>query len=85
MSINTKWFEKQIEASAYKSVRGLARHMTSRSGGVMDHTSLHRAINGLRQIQIGEARQLADLLGVPMSLVIQKSGVPFGKRDNVPE
>lgn len=83
--IDTAWFEKLIKESPYSSIRQLAKQMRKPDGGVIDHSAVSRMIRGERAIQLYEARQLADLLGVPMSMVIKKAGIPFGKRDNLPE
>lgn len=83
--VDTVWFEKKIKESPYGSFRKLASHMRNSLGSRMDHAMVSRMLRGEREIQLHEARQLADLLGVPMSEIIRRSGVPFGVRDNLPE
>jgi hypothetical protein len=80
--VDKEWFKKTVAESPYGSVRQLARHMRYPDGSVFNHSQVWRMLNGERDICLYEARQLADLLGVPMSEVIRRSGVPFGKRDN---
>lgn len=84
-TVDTAWFKKQIEESPYGSLRQLAKHMRRSLGTRMDVGAVSRMINGERDIQLHEARQLADLLGQPMAEVIRRAGVPFGTRDNLPE
>lgn len=81
--IDTAWFEKMIKGSAYGSLRQIATRIENRLGEELDHSALSRLIHGKRTMQLHEARQLADLLGVPMSEVIRRAGIPFGKRDNL--
>lgn len=83
MKIDTEWFEKKISESPYRSMRQVAKNIRVRVGSSMDLGALHRTLHGKRTMQLHEARQLADLLGVPMGEVIRRAGVPFGKRDNL--
>lgn len=83
--IDTEWFEKLIKESPYGSIRQLAKHMRQPDGRPIDPSAISRMLRGERAIQLHEARLLADLLGVPMSMIIRKAGIPFGKRDNLPE
>lgn len=83
--VDTDWFEKKISESPYGSLRRIAKYVKTRLGTSLDHSSLHKTLHGTRTMQLHEARQLADLLGQPMSEIIRRAGVPFGRRDNLPE
>lgn len=81
--VDTPWFERCIKESPYGSQRQLAKRMRARDGSPLDRSALSRMLRGEREIFLHEARQLADLLGQPMSEVIRRAGIPFGKRDNL--
>lgn len=83
-TVDKDWFESKIKESPYGSIRQLAKHMRNRLGSKMDHGMVSRMLSGERDIQLHEARQLADLLGQPMSEIIRRAGIPFGSRDNLP-
>lgn len=75
MGFDTKWFERLIERSKYGSQRQLAKAMVNRHGRPMDPSSLHNLLHGTKCMQLDEARQLADLLGVTIMEVIRHAGV----------
>lgn len=83
MEIDTSWFVRLIKESRFGSLRQLAPKLRARSGKPMDVAALSRMLSGEREMVLDEARQLANLLGVPMGEVIRRAGVPFGIRDNV--
>jgi hypothetical protein len=83
--MDSDWFMKQIAESPYGSLRKLAPRMRNRLGSALQVSALSRMISGERDMQLHEARQLADLLGQPMSEIIRRAGIPFGRRDNLPE
>jgi hypothetical protein len=81
--VDSTWFENRIKESPYGSMRALAKRMRNRLGKPLTHADVSRVLSGDSTMQLHEARQLADLLGQPMSEIIRRSGVPFGKRDNL--
>ncbi len=80
MSIDTRWFKEKIKASRYRTLRGVARRMQGRNGP-MEMSSLFHMLKGTRQMKLVEARQLADLLEIPLIDVIRRAGVHVGPRD----
>ncbi len=79
-SIDTKWFKDQISRSlhgeyAKGSVRGVARLMRDRHGREFDVATLSRLINGKRQMQIHEAKQLAEIFCVSLNEVLKRAGI----------
>lgn len=83
VSIETDWFIERIKESGYGSLRSLAPKIRGKLGKRLDVAALSLMLRGKREIKLGEARQLADLLMVPMGEVIRRAGVPFRGRDNV--
>lgn len=83
MAIDTDWFVRRIQESEHGSLRRLAAKMRNRQGEPMNIAPVSLMLRGKREIVLSEARQLADLLGVPMGEVIKRAGVSFGVRDNV--
>lgn len=81
--VDTAWFEKKIAESPYGSMRQLANRIRLDNGKVMGFPALWKTLNNRRVLQLHEARQLADLLGVGMGEIIRRAGIPFGERDNV--
>lgn len=82
MEIDTAWFIRRIEGLDL-SLRKIAPLIRGRSGKSLDVAAVSLMLRGLREISLSEARQLANILEVPMSEVIKRAGVPFGVRDNV--
>lgn len=68
MAINTDWF-KGLMADRRISQRELAKRL-----GV-DHSALSLAFRGKRQMKMSEAADLARLLGVPVSEVMENAGI----------
>lgn len=75
MKVDTAWFNAIIAKSPYGSQRRLARKIMGRHGKALDASALSLMLRGKRQMQIDEARQLADLLDVPLVEVIQHAGI----------
>jgi hypothetical protein len=73
--IDTAWFYARIRASRYRSMRRLAPHLANTRGRPMANSGLVLVLHGRRPLRIGQARQLADLLGVPLPEVIRRAGV----------
>lgn len=73
----------RIQESEYGSLRKIAEHIQTHRGKPMAFESLSRTLSGQRELSLIEARQLANLLRVPMSEIIRRMGIPFGVRDNV--
>lgn len=72
--IDTGWFHERIAESEYGSLRALAPHILGRRGPLDIH-ALSRMLSGDRAMQLSEARQLADLLGVSLRDVLEHSGI----------
>lgn len=82
---DTKWIKEKIRSSPYKNYRQLAMQLTVyTTGKPFESMALYHLINGRRMLQLPEARQLADLLHVPMIEVIRRWGIPVGVHD-IPE
>lgn len=59
----------------FGSHRKFAPHIISRVGKPLDHAQLSRLLRGERDMTIREAKQLADLLDVPILDVLFHAGV----------
>ena len=78
---DTAWFKEKIRKSPYGSLRQLAKRIQIINGKAMEPMALHRLIYGKRMLQLNEARQMADLLHVPMVELIRRWGVSVGAHD----
>lgn len=68
MPINTAWFRDRI-ADRQMSQRALARAMG------MDAAAISLMLRGKREMKLTEAAEIARLIGVPVSDVLQNAGV----------
>jgi hypothetical protein len=84
MALDSDWFKNKIAESQYGTMRQLVKRMKNRQGKRMGVAALSLMLSGERTIGLEDARQLADLLEVPMSEIIQRAGIRFGRRDNLP-
>lgn len=75
MRVDTGWFNDLIRRSSFGSQRRLARKIRGRSGKPLDPAALSLMLRGKRSIQLSEARQLADLLNVPLIEVLRHAGI----------
>lgn len=66
--IDTEWFVEQLRARKI-SQRGLARALG------LDIWSVWHMLRGGRRMQIVEARQIADILGVPVTEILRHAGL----------
>lgn len=73
--INNKWFKEAISASKYKSQRQLAFKMRDEKGKPYDPSFITKIFKGERRLQVDEAKQMADLLGVSLDTVLRHAGV----------
>lgn len=78
MSIDTLWFRDKIRDSLYVSQRRLAREMH------LDPASLSLLLRGKRKMQLVEAEQLAQLLGVPLEEVLRHAGLKLPEMRSFP-
>lgn len=79
--IDTAWFQARIRESRYRSMRGLAPHLLNIRGRPMSIDGIWKRLHGRRPLRIAEARQLADLLAVPLPELLRRAGVDV--RDQV--
>lgn len=68
MAINTDWFKNRI-ADRRLSQRGLARAMG------LDAAAVSLMLRGRREMKLTEAAEIARLLGLPVSEVLENAGV----------
>lgn len=73
LRIDTAWFLKRIAEKG--SQRSLAQAMRQRDGKPVEPASLNRLLHGQRLMQLHEARQMADLLEVPLADVLRHAGI----------
>jgi len=69
-TIDTLWFIHQINMK-YKSIRQFA-FLMEKNGKQIDRAQVWRMIHGQRAITVGEAKQIAKLLRVPLIEVIKR-------------
>jgi hypothetical protein len=81
MTFDTEYFRIAILKSRYRSQRQLSRHIIGANGNPLDPSALSLLLRGKRQMQIHEARQLADLLDLPLADVLIHAGVEVRKTD----
>lgn len=74
-AIDTAWFQARIRASRFRSMRGIAPHLRNIRGLPMSIDGLVQRLHGRRQLRIGEARQFADLLEIPLADVLRRAGI----------
>lgn len=79
--IDTAWFYARIRASRFRTMRRLAPHLANTRGRPMANSGLVLVLHGRRPLRIAQARQLADLLGVPLPELLRRAGVDV--RDEV--
>lgn len=79
--IDSEWFEDKIRASEFGSLRGLAGRAKLPDGSQMNYSVLSRKLRGLKEWRLIEVRWLADALGLPLAVVLQRLGIRFTKRD----
>lgn len=67
-NIDKNWFVQKLEEN-HRSVRGLARHMD------IDPSAVSRMFSGERRMQMEEAAEIAQFLGVHVKEVLQHAGM----------
>jgi hypothetical protein len=75
VKIETGWFHELIRMSPYGSIRGLAPRLRNRQGKPMDPGTLSLMLRGKRAMQLEDARQIADVLGVSLGEVLRHAGL----------
>lgn len=78
---DTKWFATKIRDSKHKSQRVLCQSIHDERGNPMHQMGLSRIINGIQRLELFQARQMADLLEVPMMEIIRRWGIPVYNTD----
>lgn len=76
-AVDERWFKAQL-ADRGMSIRELGRKMS------MDHSALVLTFKGRRQMKFQEAAQMASLLGVGVSQVLEHAGMPVEGARQVP-
>lgn len=74
--IDARWFDHHLQD------RRMSRRQLARLMGI-DPASVYRLLHGIRRMRMDEAAQLANILGVPVSDVIQHAGLPLEGGDRV--
>lgn len=72
--IDATWFKRQVRASRWRSLRRLAPEVRGLEGP-LSISALSMLLSGKRSMRIEEARQLADLLAVPLLEVLRRAGI----------
>jgi hypothetical protein len=74
MKPDAAWFNAKIR-SRFQNQRAFAPKMKDRHGRPLDQPKLSRMLRGERAMQLHEARQFAELLGVPLIEVLERAGL----------
>ena len=77
LHIDTLWFKHRIAESPHGSLSRVARKMQGRTGRPLEPSMLSLMLRGKREMRLDEARQLANLLGVPLIEVLRHVGLPL--------
>lgn len=77
--MDTKWFHERISETPEGSQRQLAKKIFNKKGEPIQQSRLSRVLKGELRMQLHEARQFADLFGVPLLEVLRHAGVHVGR------
>lgn len=80
MSVDKERFTELMRAAGFRSQRELAKHMSGRDGGPMDHASLSRILSGDRDILFSEAIEISERFSAPLQEIAE---IFFGKKRTV--
>lgn len=80
MKIDTAWFRELIRISPFRSQKNIAAQIKGKSGKPLAPEAITLMLQGKRVMQIEEAKQIADLLKVPLAEVLAHAGIKGAER-----
>jgi len=75
-----QYFADKIKASRFGSQRQLAPHLKQLNGDSLDQSNVSRLLSGKRHMLLHEAQQLARLLDVPLTEVLEHAGLKLNSQ-----